>query len=264
MQPAKEKKKSNHFNKKYMIKTVKYVRMVVQLIFFVMLPSLFDQAFTGVKNTADAIGKGNVLQWDSFTKILLILLIVTLLFGRVFCGYACAFGALGDYIYFLTGKIRACINIKVKHGKAGKIKYPVLAVILILCFLGKKDLVTKYSPWTVFSFIVSENFKETFSSSLASIIIFGIIIVAMSVEERFFCRHLCPMGAVFAIVPSGILARIHKGKNCISSCHACSKNCPLDIEPGAEEERGECITCLRCVVVCPGKNLSIVNNKAKN
>ena len=114
MQPAKEKKKSNHFNKKYMIKTVKYVRMVVQLIFFVLLPSLFDQAFTGVKNTADAIGKGNVLQWDSFTKILLILLIVTLLFGRVFCGYACAFGALGDYIYFLTGKIRACINIKVK------------------------------------------------------------------------------------------------------------------------------------------------------
>ena len=92
MQPAKEKKKSNHFNKKYMIKTVKYVRMVVQLIFFVLLPSLFDQAFTGVKNTADAIGKGNVLQWDSFTKILLILLIVTLLFGRVFCGYACAFG----------------------------------------------------------------------------------------------------------------------------------------------------------------------------
>lgn len=83
----------------------------------------------------------------------------------------------------------------------------MLAVILILCFLGKKDLVTKYSPWTVFSFIVSGNFKETFSSSLASIIIFGIIIVAMSVEKRFFCRHLCPMGAVFAIVPSGILAR---------------------------------------------------------
>ena len=86
---------------------VRLIRAAIQLIFFIAAPSLFSTAFAGVKSIFLAIGGQQSVTWNSFLDITALLLIITILFGRHFCGYACAFGSLGDALYELTAFIRA-------------------------------------------------------------------------------------------------------------------------------------------------------------
>ena len=90
-----------------------WLRAGVQLFFFVSMPGAFVAGFSGVKQIFLHIGAGEVLTVDSFTLSLLGLCGFTLLFDRFFCGYACAFGSLGDAVWALSGLIRkSCSTAK--------------------------------------------------------------------------------------------------------------------------------------------------------
>ncbi len=73
----------------------------------------FSTAFAGVKSIFQAIAAHQTISWNSFLDVTAVLLVVTCLFGRHFCGYAWAFGSLGDALYELTVFIRQ----KVFHEK---------------------------------------------------------------------------------------------------------------------------------------------------
>ena len=90
---------------------VRLIRAAIQLIFFIAAPSLFSTAFAGVKSIFLAIGGQQSVTWNSFLDITALLLIITILFGRHFCGYACAFGSLGDALYELTAFMGAVFAI---------------------------------------------------------------------------------------------------------------------------------------------------------
>ena len=83
-----------------------WLRAGVQLFFFVSMPGAFVAGFSGVKQIFLHIGAGEVLSVDSFTLSLMGLCGFTLLFDRFFCGYACAFGSLGDAVWALSGLIQ--------------------------------------------------------------------------------------------------------------------------------------------------------------
>ena len=90
-------------NKKYFTpkKIHAYLRAAIQLVFFLFLPSAFTTAFSGIKSVLTQIGAGNPIAWSSFLTVLLALCAYTIVFGRFFCGYACAFGTLGDAVHSL-------------------------------------------------------------------------------------------------------------------------------------------------------------------
>ena len=83
-----------------------WLRAGVQLFFFVSMPGAFVAGFSGVKQLFLHIGAGEVLSADSFTLSLLGLCGFTLLCDRFFCGYACAFGSLGDAVWALSGLLQ--------------------------------------------------------------------------------------------------------------------------------------------------------------
>ena len=90
-----------------------WLRTGVQLFFFVSMPGAFVAGFSGVKQIFLHIGAGEVLSVDSFTLSLLGLCGFTLLFDRFFCGYACAFGSLGDAVWALSGLFKkSCSTAK--------------------------------------------------------------------------------------------------------------------------------------------------------
>ena len=106
-----QKKQKNQMQiRKQKMAIVRWVRIGVQIIFFMIYPALFSQAFGAVKDISVAIGKGTVISWTMFTTKFLVLCVVTVLAGRVFCGWACSFGALGDWLYqfgqFVQKKIK--------------------------------------------------------------------------------------------------------------------------------------------------------------
>ena len=134
---------------------VRLIRAAIQLIFFIAAPSLFSTAFAGIKSIFLAIGGQQSVTWNSFLNITALLLIITILFGRHFCGYACAFGSLGDALYELTAFIRAkCFGKKKKHGypeewvhRLQKVKYVLLTFLLLSCITGFYSKLQGMSPW---------------------------------------------------------------------------------------------------------------------
>lgn len=78
----------------------------------------------------------------------------------------------------------------------------------------------------------------------------------MCFVPRFFCRVLCPMGALFALMPViPAFVPVKDKENCIKGCSLCKKNCPAALS--LEESSGECFQCGACMDVCPKGNVKI-------
>lgn len=241
-----------------------WVRAVIQLLYFLFLPSAFTAAFSGVKYIFQQLGAGAKIELTSFVSALLVLCAYTIVFGRFFCGFACAFGSFGDGVHVLY--VWTCKKLKKKPVKLSAVwnarlsclKYVVLAVIVILCFLGVYAKAQGTSPWDVFSMIHAGNFR--LGGYVAGVVLLLLLIVGMAVQERFFCRFFCPMGAVFSLLPILPFFSLHRNREqCIKNCSACTKKCPSDIElppEGSMEIRGDCFQCQKCVDTCPRGNIS--------
>lgn len=247
---------------------LRWGRIIVQLLFFIAAPALFSQAFGGVKEILTAIGGAETVEWSAFTAKLVALCVITVLFGRVFCGWMCAFGALGDWLYQLFDWVHKKLGRKRKISLPQKyipvlqkLKYVILVAILLICFLGENALITKYSPWTIFSLLTVRNFQ--LGGYVVAAILLVLILFGMMIQERFFCQFLCPMGAVFSLLPEiPVLKLKRREENCIANCQLCKKQCPVHIKIEQEPIReGECIRCGRCMATCPKENVSLFLHK---
>ncbi|MBO6163445.1 MAG: 4Fe-4S binding protein [Lachnospiraceae bacterium] len=239
----------------------------IRLMFFLWFPSLFATAFAGIKNLTETMAAGEMLEINSFVKTLAFLLLLTIFAGRIFCGYACAFGSLGDFVYWCQTKIqkqrkKKTLRIPSKvTGILRYMKYLVLAGILMLCWFGKTDFITRLSPWPAFSLIHSRHFSAI---PIGGAVLLVLVLIGMAWEPRFFCRFLCPMGAIFSLLPVMPWAVIHRRRSqCLKGCSACSRRCPagidiVDQETGDIGNMGECFSCGRCIRSCPRKNIHIL------
>ncbi len=245
-----------------------WTRVGIQIVFFLLAPSLFTESFNGVKRIFTTIGSGGVLEWNAFIRTMVILCAFTMLLGRFFCGYACAFGAVGDWVYALSDKVQTRLTkkrkkktrlpevpVKVQHWLQ-YVKYLVLAIIVLLCALGVYGSLSGWSPWDVFSMLRARNLR--LSGYALGVFLLILIVVGMAWKERFFCQYLCPMGAVFALLPVLPLTSLRrKRESCVPRCSACEKQCPTAVALDVDAPRtGECIRCGKCVGTCPKGNIS--------
>ena len=113
-------------------------------------------------------------------------------------------------------------------------------------------------PWDVFSMIHAGNFR--LGGYVIGLVILILLMVGMCVQERFFCRFFCPMGAVFSLMPVLPFSVIKRNReNCIPNCKACNLVCPANLEIPSDKEgdnatSGECFSCGKCIGKCPKQN----------
>lgn len=121
---------------------VRLIRAAIQLVFFIFYPALFSTAFAGIKSVFQALAAHQPITWNSFLDVTGVLLVITILFGRHFCGYACAFGSLGDAMYELTLFIRQKIfHKKGRHGYPEKVVRVLQKVkYILLAFFAAVDI----------------------------------------------------------------------------------------------------------------------------
>lgn len=240
-----------------------WVRAVIQLLYFLFIPSAYTAAFNGVKYIFTQMGTKTHLEVTSFVAALIVLCVYTIVFGRFFCGFACAFGSLGDavralYVFICKKRKKKPVTMKasvVKYLQA--VKYVVLVLLVVSCYTGVYSKAQGMSPWDVFSMLHAGNFK--LDGYIVGLVILVLILVGMAFQERFFCRVLCPMGAVFSMLPVLPLFTLRRDRSeCIRGCRACTMKCPSDIELApdtAPELSGDCFQCQKCIDTCPKGNI---------
>ena len=250
-------------NKKTLKKVHVWVRAVIQLLYFLFIPSAYTAAFNGVKYIFTQMGAKSHLELTSFVVTLIALCLFTVVFGRFFCGFACAFGSLGDavrafYVFICKKLKKKPVTMKasvVKYLQA--VKYIVLVLLVVSCYTGVYSKTQGMSPWDVFSMLHAGNFK--LGGYIVGLVLLVLILVGMAFQERFFCRVLCPMGAVFSMLPVLPLFTLRRDRSeCIRGCRACTMKCPSDIELApdtAPELSGDCFQCQKCIDTCQKGNI---------
>lgn len=178
---------------------VSCLRAGIQLLYFLFLPSVFTAAFNGVKYIFTQLGQGEKIEMTAFVSALLLVCAFTIVFGRFFCGFACAFGSLGDAMHAIYGiickkrkKKPRCIKPELAK-KLVLIKYGILLLIALCCFAGVYQKARGTSPWDVFSMLHAGNFR--LSSYIPGIVLLVLILVGMFFEERFFLPFPVPNGS---------------------------------------------------------------------
>ena len=250
-------------DKKTLKKVHVWVRAVIQLLYFLFIPSAYTAAFNGVKYIFTQMGAKSHLELTSFVVTLIALCLFTVVFGRFFCGFGCAFGSLGDavrafYVFICKKRKKKPVTMKasvVKYLQA--VKYVVLVLLVVSCYTGVYSKTRGMSPWDVFSMLHAGNFK--LGGYIVGLVLLVLILVGMAFQERFFCRVLCPMGAVFSMLPVLPLFTLRRDRSeCIRGCRACTMKCPSDIELApdtAPELSGDCFQCQKCIDTCPKGNI---------
>ena len=238
-------------------KRAQMLRHGVQLAAFLFAPALFVTVFgaLGEVVTALAAGTFTLTGMAAPLVILAVVLLITALWGRVFCGWLCAFGALGDLLGALARKLR--IPQLPRSEKADRalrwVKYAVLAFIMVAVWALALPVDASLSPWSAFGMLTSWNpaVMRAALSTIGALLLLGVVIASLFVE-RFFCRYLCPLGAVLAPVSKRRLFRVERREAGCGGCAACTRACPMNVAVHADDAAasGECIGCLRCTGAC--------------
>ena len=243
--------------------TLQMVRRMVQLAFFILLPALYGTVFSGIRQIYLAVlhQSFEASLWLSIAEVAAVLP-VTILFGRFFCGWMCAFGSYGDLIYRISSRIfphKPKISRKADR-LLKKMKYAILVFLVLLVWSFGVTAFHSASPWSVFGMLATVGKAPDFSYVLTNLflgfLLFLAITAGSALVERFFCRYLCPLGALFAPISKLRIVKIKKPTEHCGSCSVCSRNCAMGI-PLSETETvssGECIQCMQCVSSCPRSN----------
>lgn len=253
--------------KKYKISIIQLIRHLVQFIFFLFLPALYISTFNGIKQ----IYLGVINQNFSLTELgpqlieAISIIPVTIIMGRFFCGWMCSLGSFGDLIYYISRKIfKRKYKINEELDKILKYaKYVVLVFLIAVIWSFDITAFKQYNPWDVFGMFTAlgkvPNFSYIVSNLAGGLVLFILIVIGSSFVERFFCRYLCPLGAVFAFTSRIRIAKIHKHSQKCGTCRICTTNCEMGIPLYKIDDvpSGECIQCMKCITACPRKNVTI-------
>ena len=170
---------------------------------------------------------------------------------------------MGDFLWALSRKMfKKPLKVNPKADRSLKLlKYLILVLIVIFIWTLAVPLSSTMNPWTVFGMYSSlsgwssTNYLFTFGALSLLLIIIGSVLI-----ERFFCRYLCPLGAIFALTSKFRLFRIKKPREKCGSCRLCTWKCSMGINLNRQDviTSGECIDCFACVDICPRKNAKAV------
>ena len=183
--------------------------------------------------------------------------LLAIVMRRSFCGQVCAFGFLQE----LFGKLGRKLFKKrpVVPQKLDKVlrylKFVVLAVTIAMAWITGELWVTPYDPFNALGHLA--DFNALITSYLIGFIVLVVTLLGSLVYDRFFCKYLCPVGALYGVIGkvSPYSVRVDHDK-CIR-CGLCNKACPMNVEvmdaKGGRVTDMECINCNICVNVCPKK-----------
>jgi NosR/NirI family nitrous oxide reductase transcriptional regulator len=163
-------------------------------------------------------------------------IVSTILWGRLYCGRVCAFGAMTQLLdKIVPARLRVEIPAKIEQ-KANYIKYALLVAVVVYYLVTRDFLIYRYvEPFWMFSL----------QATTAMWIGLGVLLLATVFVRNLYCRFLCPVGAFLGILSNLTVFRIKRWSEC-NTCKICEKACEWGAIRGPKIIASECVRCDDC------------------
>ncbi len=205
---------------------------------------LGDRVISDPLAVVDFVSASRVL-WDPFLLTALVPVLLSLVLGRVFCGWLCP----ADLLFELAGKARAWAGIRTDVEFSRVTKYAVLLLgAAAAAALGNQVFAEIYPPRIVGSELY---LWLTFGAFSAGAWFFlAVVAFEIFVSRRFWCRYVCPGGALYSLLGHRRLLRLKVDSEACTRCKLCNVSCEFGLDPMAGRFGAECNSCGLCVRAC--------------
>ena len=187
-----------------------------------------------------------------------ILFVLFAVFGRAFCGWACPFGLFQDILHVF----REIDLPESLHNILTKAKYVVLFAVFAACYYTGGPVFDRINPFATLVSAIPRMLTVGFVVDTWVIIrltFFFLLLTSFLFIHRFWCRYVCPVGALAAVFNKVSPLHLHLDPSRCNKCKDCLDVCPtkVNIFDVVRTRPTECILCGDCVDVCPHNALSL-------
>lgn len=182
----------------------------------------------------------------------------SLIFRKSFCGWICPVGTISEYLWKVGRRVFGR-NFRIPRAidlPLRSLKYVLLAFFLYAVTMMSAEAIADFiaSPYGLVVDVRMLNFFR-FIGVTTAYVVAGLVIASVLVQN-FWCRYLCPYGALMGLISLFSPARITRNENACIDCAKCAKACPsaLPVDKLIQIRSAECMSCLECVAVCPAKD----------
>ena len=211
--------------------------------------------------------------------VLIGLVLLTLIFGRIYCSIVCPLGVMQDMFGWIGKKAK---KNRYSYSQEKKwLRYSVLAVFVLCLFIGFAPVTTLLAPYSAYGRIINSLFKPLYDLLLnglahieadhdsylfsevelwmRSVTTFVVALLTLSVlgllawrNGRTYCNTICPVGTILSFFSRFSLMRVKMDKERCKNCSLCEKNCKaaaIDYKAGTIDY-SRCVVCGDCTDVC--------------
>jgi len=220
-----------------------------------------------------------------FVAGLIFIVLITLIFGRVYCSFLCPLGTLQDLL--IAGSRR--LGLKPKHSFSkpqNGLRYMLLALTITAAFIGSLSLVNLLDPYSIagrfFAHFLQPLSISAYNLGIAALKPFNIyfypkqtafiplsvlavtasfvllIFVLAMTRGRLYCNTVCPVGALLGLISRVSIFRFVLDQKACSECVRCENVCKAGcIDPqNASIDMSRCVGCFNCLAACSKTTIS--------
>lgn len=266
-----------------MMNMLRKIRLTFAVLFFAIITLLFLD-FTGTIHAwfgwmAKIQFLPAVLALN--VGIVVLLIVLTLVFGRVYCSVICPLGVMQDVISWISGR-RKKKKYRFSYSSAKSwLRYGVLALFVLALIAGIGSFVALLAPYSSYGRIANNLFAPIYQwgnnlfayfaermesyafyetsvwiKSLPTFIIAALTFIIIGIlawrNGRTYCNTICPVGTVLGFLSRFSLFRIHIDTDKCNACGLCSRKCKAACINGKEHtvDYSRCVACMDCIDTC--------------
>lgn len=213
--------------------------------------------------------------------VVAILLVLTLLFGRIYCSVICPLGIFQDCVSNLSSR-RKGKKARFSYSKEIKwLRYGVLVLFVIALVAGFNSLVALLAPYSAYgrmvqsllapvwqwgnnllawiaerqdsyAFVTKEVWLKSLPTLIVAAVTFIVVVVLAWRNGRTYCNTICPVGTTLSFFSRFAMFRPVIDKSKCKSCHACERKCKaacIDVD-NHKIDYSRCVDCFNCIDSC--------------
>ena len=213
--------------------------------------------------------------------VIAILLVLTLLFGRIYCSVICPLGIFQDCVSNLSSK-RKGKKARFSYSKEIKwLRYGVLVLFVIALVAGLNALVALLAPYSAYgrmvqsllapvwqwgnnllawiaerqdsyAFVTKDVWLKSLPTLIVAAVTFVVVVVLAWRNGRTYCNTICPVGTTLSFFSRFAMFRPVIDKSKCKSCHACERKCKaacIDVD-NHKIDYSRCVDCFDCIDSC--------------